>query len=88
MLRLAKFSVSRPGFIVGCQMENIISDIKERRIDTTLVALMLDIFSNRGLGYAGKDTQEIGPSKEVRRMVVKTFSAAFNKNILVVEVCF
>jgi hypothetical protein len=67
-------------------VENIISDIKDRRLDTTYVALMLDIFSNKGLGYAGKDSQEVGPSRIVRREVVKTFMKAFNKNIMVVEV--
>lgn len=74
------------GFIIGCQLENIISDIKDRKLDTTYVALMLDIFSNKGLGYNGKESQEIGPSRIVRREVVKTFMKAFSKNIMVVEV--
>lgn len=68
------------GFVVGCQLGHIMKTIRRRESDASPALLIFDIFANGGSGA----DQKVGPTRVVRRQIVRAFKAYF-KNVVVVE---
>jgi hypothetical protein len=68
------------GFVVGCQLGHIMKTIRRRDSDNSPALLIFDIFANGGSGA----DQKVGPTRSVRRQIVRAFKAYF-KNVIVVE---
>lgn len=68
------------GFVVGCQLGHIMKALKKREKKGSGALLIFDIFANNGLGA----DRTVGPTRVVRRQVVRAFKSFF-KNIVVVE---
>ena len=73
-------TITSKGFVVGCQLGHIIKTIRRRETDANPALLIFDIFANEG----GGADRKVGPTRVVRRQIVRAFKAYF-KNIVVVE---
>ena len=79
------FNSDKGGFVVGCQLGHLVRSLNRKSADDTPVALFFDIFANKGLG-SGRDVMdgiEVGPTKNVRKLVVRAMKKVLKKVVVV-----
>ena len=65
-------------------MGNIVLKINENTNSTkSTVALIFDIFEYNGIGAEGIQDFEVGPTRNVRRQMVKSLKTVYNKLVIV-----
>lgn len=81
------FNADKGGFVVGCQLGHLVRSLNRKASDDSPVALFFDIFANKGQG-SGRDVMdgiEVGPTKNVRKLVVRAMRKILKK-VVIVEV--
>jgi hypothetical protein len=76
--------IDKGGFVVGCQMGHLVKTMNRHKRDNTPVALLFDIFQNKGRGEFDEGNHEVGPTIPVRKQIVRALRRVFKK-IIVVE---
>ena len=79
------FYSDKGGFVVGCQLGHLVRSLNRKSNDNTPVALLFDIFANQGLGSGREVTDgiEVGPTKNVRKLVVRALKKILKKVVIV-----
>ena len=75
--------IDKGGFVVGCQLGHLVKTMNRKKSDESPVALLFDIFANRGRGELDEANHEVGPTMNVRKQIVRALRRVFKKVIVV-----
>ena len=75
--------IDKGGFVVGCQMGHLVKTMNHKKSDESPVALLFDIFANKGRGELDEANREVGPTTAVRKQIVRSLRRVFKKVVVV-----